>query len=116
MNTENIQHRQYLQEYWDVVAAIAWREFNVHGRGALVVQDFEQPDEDAAFVPLAMLNDSPLGDDYAAFVREYDPQREVVVIFLRPPCLVSAYKGSVAGGMTPPEAYWRLRDVLAGIA
>ncbi len=109
-----VQYRTYLEKYWVLIAAIAWLGFKDQGRGALVVQKLEHPDEDMVFMPLAKFTDDPLLHDYAAFVREYDPEREVVVIFLRPPCLVSAYKGAMAGGVTPPEAYRRLRHARRG--
>ncbi len=107
----NVQNEAYLEKYWDLVAAIAWKEFKAHGRGALLVQNIEQPHEDVVFIPLTMLTANPLVHDFAAYVRAYDPRREIVAVFLRRG-LVSAYKGAVAGRETPPEAYRRLSAVL----
>jgi hypothetical protein len=33
----------YIEKHWDIIAAIAWREFTVHGRGALLVQNSGEP-------------------------------------------------------------------------
>ena len=54
----------------------------------------------------------PLLNDFARFAEEYDPCREVVVIFLRHPSSVSAYKGGIPERGTPPELYERLKAVL----
>ena len=102
----------YLEQYWDMIAAIAWKEFKVHGRGAVLVENAGQPKEQSIYLPLKMLAGNPLGHEYAALVREYDPRREVVVIFMRPPCSVSVYNGAMSGRETPPQAYARLNKQL----
>ena len=104
----------YLQKHWDVLAGIAWREFTAHGRGALIVQNSADPNEEAIFVPLEMLTNNLLGHEYAEFVRKYDPRREVVIIFLGVTGSVSAYKGNVPCRATPPEAYRRMDSILFG--
>ena len=82
----------YLEKYWEMIAAIAWKEFTVHGRGAVLVQNVGQRDEEAIFLTTQMLA-SPLTAQYALMAAEYDPEREIVVIFMRPASSVSAYKG-----------------------
>ena len=100
------QHLAYIDKYWDTIAAFAWQEFITHGRGALVVENGHEPeDDDTVFVPLTMLTDSPVVHEYAALVQNYDPRREVVIIFLSPPCSVSAYTGTLVGRNSPPQAY-----------
>lgn len=38
-------------------------------------------------------------------VQQYDPEREVVFIFLREDGGISSYRIKVPGALTPPEAY-----------
>ena len=103
----------YLEKYWAMIAAIAWKEFTVHGRGALLVQNVGQTDEEAIFLTTRMLA-SPLTAQYALMAAEYDPEREIVVIFMRPASPVSAYKGAVGGRELPPEACRHLEAILFG--
>ena len=105
------EHEAYVAEYWDVIAAIGWKEYTAHGRGAMLVQNFGQPDENTIYIPLKMLG-VPLTAAYANVVAAYDPSRETVVIVVRSPDSIGAYKGAVPGRATPPQAYERLNAKL----
>lgn len=105
------QNHDYINDHWEVLAACAWREYQAHGRGALLLGGFDDP-EDSIYIPSDLLRTVPFLEDFARFADEYDPCREVVVIFLRPPHSVSAYRGSMPDQRTPPEMYERLQPVL----
>lgn len=71
------------------------------------MQNADEPIDKTIYVPLDMLA-GPLTAQYAHLSAGYDPRREVVVIFIQPPASVTAYKGSMPGRQTPPEACQRL--------
>ena len=52
--------------------------------------------------------------DYARMVREYDPRREVVVLFMVPPLSVTAFTGALPDRETPPECCKRFGSMLFG--
>jgi hypothetical protein len=106
------QDRAYIEQYWDVIAAVAWTEFMAHGRGALVVENTWEAKDDSMFIPLEMM-DNPLMREYADYVRTYDPRQEVVLIFLKESSWISVYKVSLAGRDTPPDAHRRLATALS---
>jgi hypothetical protein len=105
------QNHNYVAKYWEVLAACAWKEYQLNGRGAFLVGGFDEPD-DFIYLPLEVLTTYPLLGDFARLAEEYDPSREVVVIFLQHPPSVSAYKGGIPERGTPPELYERLKAVL----
>ncbi len=104
----------YLDRNWDVVGAMAWQGFLKHGRGTVVVQHAVQPKEQMLFLPLKLLAGNPLCQAFADLARDYDPRREVVVVFVRPLFAITVYKGSLSGRETPPEAHERLLRRLFG--
>jgi hypothetical protein len=108
----NQQDHAYLTKNWDVLAAVAWHEYTVHGRGALLVQNVGQRDEHCVYLPVKML-DGPLAKDFARMATEYMPRQEIVIVLMHP-CSVSAYRGSISGRETPIEAHGRLARVLFG--
>jgi len=81
------------------------------GRGALVIGAFDDP-EDPIFVPLESLSSAPLLEDFARYAEEYNPEQEVVLIFLKSPSGVRAYKGGLPDRGTPPQLYEKLKSVL----
>lgn len=109
---EKTRDYDYINKYWDVLAACAWKEYRVHGRGALLCQ-IEEPGEEAVYLPLEMLTTHPLLKECARMSKKYDPREEVVLIFLRPPASVSAYKGGLSERGTPPQLYERIKAVLS---
>jgi hypothetical protein len=108
---EQNQNHSYISENWEALGACAWKEHLAHGRGALLIGGFDEPD-DFIYLPLEVLVAHPLLKDYARFAEDYDPSREVVVIFLQQPPSVSAYKGGIPERGTPPQLYKRLKAVL----
>lgn len=102
----------YIAKYWELLAACAWREYKTHGRGALLVHIDGEVEEEAIFLPLAMLTTHPRLEGFALLAKAYDPRLEIVVIFLRPPSEVTAHKGSIPEKGTPPELYERIKEVL----
>jgi hypothetical protein len=104
------EHSDFIEQYWEVLAACAWREFKLHGRGALVFGALSEPD-DFIYMPLSMLEGEPLMGGFASLAKEYDPMQEVVVILGVPPS-VTAIKGGPLRAGTPPALYERLKEVL----
>jgi hypothetical protein len=105
------QNHDYISDHWGVLAACAWREYQAHGRGALLLGGFDDP-EDSIYIPSDLLRTVPFLEDFARFADEYDPCREVVVIFLGEPPKISAFKGGIPERGTPPALYERLKAVL----
>ena len=110
--TPTQQDELYLNKNWDVLAALAWHEYTVHGRGAVLVQNVGQRDEHCLYLPIKML-DGPLAKQYARMAAAYMPRNEAVIILMRPGSL-TAYSGSISGRETPVEAYDHLARVLFG--
>lgn len=106
-DVSNSREHDYLNKYWEVLAACAWRECLAHGRGALLVGGFDDP-EGCIYLPSGMMA-NPLLDGFTRLVDEYDPNQEIVVVIMRPPDMVSAYKGAVPERGTPSELYERLK-------
>lgn len=109
--TTPTQDYDYIAQHWEILAACAWKEYQAHGRGALLMGGFDDPG-DFIYLPLDLMTTMPLLEEFARFAGEYDPRQEVVVIFLRQPPSVSAYKGGVPKRGTPPELYERLGAAL----
>src|ERR1017187_7442919 len=109
---QQTQDYKYIDKYWEVLAAIAWNEFQTHGRGGVIVfGSFEGPGDDV-YMPLEVMQADPLLSDFARFAEEYDPDREVVVIFLRPPDSVTAYRGGLPERGTPRDMHERLKPIM----
>ena len=111
MEIDQQQNYEYIAQFWEVIAACVWQEYQTHGRGALLVGAFAEPD-DPIYLPLEIIQGHPLTKELAMFVEEYDPNNEVVVIFLRRPDSVNAFKGAIPERGTPPQLYERLKAVL----
>jgi hypothetical protein len=105
------QDQLYLTKNWDVLAALAWREYTVHGRGAVLVQNVGQRDEHCVYLPVKLL-DRPLVTQYALPAAKYNPRQEIVVILMRQASTIRVYKGAMPGRETPVEAHGRLEAVL----
>ena len=109
--SEKTQNHDYISDHWEILAACAWREYQAHGRGALLAGGFNEPG-DFIFLPLEVMVAHPLLKGFARFAEEYDPSREIVLIFLQQPPKVTAYKGGIPERGTPPQLYERLKTVL----
>jgi hypothetical protein len=103
-------HLNYIERRWDMLAAIAWKEYRASGRGALLFTQTGEPGEewDCIYLPLEAFEDAPLVKEYCDFVKQYDPTKQLVAIFLIPPDTVSAYSGGLSPErVAPPEAFRR---------
>jgi hypothetical protein len=109
---QDTQNYNYIDKYWEVLAFLAWKEFHTHGRGGLIVFGLLEGPGDAVYMPLGVMKAEPLLSDFARFAEEYDPDREVVLIFLRPPAPVSAYRGGLSERGTPRAMYERLKPIM----
>jgi len=80
-------HLKYIDDRWELIAAISWKEYLAHGRGALLFQVEPQSEGewDCTYIPLREIQINPLMSNEARLVREYDPETQVVSIFLVPP-------------------------------
>jgi len=104
---------KYIEKYWEPLAAVAWKEYLDRGRGALIVDFTSDKSGDAVYSSLEELTKTPLYDEGIQMVKDYDPRRQVVLIFLRLPDSVSGYKGGIAEWGTPPEIYEEFKDRFA---
>jgi len=111
MENNKKEHSDFIARYWEVLAACAWREYQPHGRGALVFGALGEPD-DFVYLPLNMMEAEPLMSGFASLCKQYDPEREIVVVFVGVPPSVTALKGGMPERGTPPALYDRLKGVL----
>ncbi|MEK6320798.1 MAG: hypothetical protein AABN33_03850 [Acidobacteriota bacterium] len=103
----------FIRSQWRDFAAFAWRKYVSEGRGAIVV-DLRNASKspEGLQVPtyyvgegterLAKRGGWP-NEDVADVIREYDPEQDIVLIFLRLDGDVSYY--NVSDELTPPRAY-----------
>lgn len=110
-------HAEFIKINWPVAAAFAWQQYQKQGRGCLVVDVAESKDpprgesylfgeSQAAYVPYRGVRAT--GDpDVKRMVKEYDPAREVVFVFLRLDKGMSRYRVRIPNQPSPPEAYHR---------
>jgi hypothetical protein len=106
-------HVTFIRSHWGDLAAFAWGKYLSEGRGVVVV-DLMRASKSAGSlqVPTYYVADggerlSTIGgwpnDEIAEVVREYDPDRDVVFIFVRLNGNVFHYNAS--DELTPPRAY-----------
>ena len=101
-------HLGYIDRCWEAIAAVAWKEYMAHGRGALLfTASAESGGEwDGIYLPIDLVVGHPLMKEYAEMTRSYDPMKQIVAIFLTPPDYVSAYVGGLTPErISPPEVY-----------
>ncbi|HXG92953.1 MAG TPA: hypothetical protein VNN73_11380 [Blastocatellia bacterium] len=107
------QHITFLKRQWRALAAFAWQKYLSEGRGAVVV-DLRNASTDGpnlnvptfyiaeASERLAKLGGWP-NQEIAEVVRDYDPEQDVVFIFLR--LDGDIYHYNVSDELTPPKAH-----------
>ena len=112
-------HAEFIRINWPVAAAFAWQQYQKQGRGCLVVdvtKSKEPPQGEShlfgesfgAYVPYRTVRAT--GDpDVKRMVKEYDPTKEVVFVFLRLDGGVSSYRLHIRNQPSPPEAYEALK-------
>lgn len=115
-------HLEFIRINWPVAAAFAWQQYRKQGRGCIVfdVAKAQDPppgephlfgETPGAYVPYKVVRAA--GDeDVKRMVREYDPRRQVVFVFLRQDGGVSSYSLHIRNQQTPPEAYEELKREL----
>jgi hypothetical protein len=106
-------HVTFIRSQWRDFAAFAWGKYLKEGRGAIVVdlikasKSGESLQVPSYYVAEASERLSKLGGwpnpDIADVVNEYDPEQDVVFIFLRLDGDVFQYNAS--DELTPPQAY-----------
>jgi hypothetical protein len=105
-------HIEFVRSQWRDFAAFAWQKYLSEGRGALVI-DLRRAAKSAEslHVPIHYVADlserlDKLGgwpsEEIAEVVREYDPEQDVVLVFLRLDGEVLHY--NVSDELTPPSA------------
>jgi hypothetical protein len=106
------QHVTLIRSQWRNFAAFAWEKFQSEGRGAIVV-DLRSATRDGPSlnVPthyvaegsrqLAGLGGWP-NEEVAEVIRDYDPEQDVIFIFLR--LDGDVYHYNVSDELTPPKA------------
>jgi hypothetical protein len=106
-------HQKLLRSEWREFAAFAWGKYLSEGRGAIIINlrqgrlsgsKLQVPTSYLAegSQRLAKLGGWP-GEEVAQIVRQYDPEQDVVFLFLRLDGDVFHYL--VSDELTPPQAY-----------
>ncbi len=106
-------YHQVVNDHWTLLAAFAWKSYSEFGRGAVVVQvdqlvqaprGGEGLDVQVSYLPGSDV--ARLTADTSEFIAEYDPRREVVILFTG---LDSggnlAYRCRTGEGPLPPDAF-----------
>lgn len=109
-------HLKFLFHNWDLVAAAAWEGYSGEGRGAIVINPKEDSQWTNSVVYIPDNRPRPPGvpawpdPEVEEMVRDYDPEREVVVVILRLDGDVSGYKLPTPNrAHTPPAAFAALQ-------
>jgi len=108
-------HLGYIERRWEIVAAVAWREYVAHGRGGPLFTTSADPggEWDCIYLPLDLIEGDPLVKEYSNLLRSYDPTKQIIALFLTAPDCVNAYCGGLtAERVAPPDAYKRIRALL----
>lgn len=112
-------HAEFIRTNWPVAAAFAWQQYQKQGRGCLVIDVTKAKDPPpgesyllgetyAAYMPYRGVRAT--GDpDVKRMVKEYDPSKEVVFVFLRWDGGMSGYRLHIRNQPSPPEAYEQLK-------
>jgi len=106
-------HITFIRSQWRDFAAFAWRKYLSEGRGAIVVNlRNASKSGNGLHVPTYYVSEgsrqlTDLGgwpnEEISEVIREYDPEQDVVLLFLRLDGDVFYY--NVSDELTPPRAY-----------
>jgi hypothetical protein len=103
----------YIEERWEILAAVAWKEYLKQDQGALLMQPAGDGEWDLVYGPAGMFQSDPVMKKYARMIKDYDPKTQIVAIFLTPPDGVNAYLGSLPRErLSPPDAYRKFAALL----
>jgi hypothetical protein len=134
-NKENIRHRDavtpaeeeptfdatavrdgqlaYVQENWEILAAIAWKQYLEEGRSALVMYPEGPTGWFGICVTLQKFQVKPDLSEYADRIRLYDPGTQIVTIFYTPRNYIGAYiRHTPRGQLRPPDAFRKIGSLL----
>jgi len=108
---------RFIAEGWRSLAALAWEKYLSEGRGVVVIFTNRAIDVGAGFgglvVPSAYIAEEsePLSDmggwpshEVAWMVRRYDPEQEVIFLFVGPDGQKEYERITRPGDLTPPQA------------
>ena len=109
-------YHQVVNDNWTVLAAYAWKHYLQVGRGAVLMQVDQLLEAAPSLnggseleVQVSYLTDTDLArltDDTAAFVAQYDPATEVVILFTGLDMGGNlAYRCKTGDGPVPPDAF-----------
>jgi hypothetical protein len=106
-------HVTFIRSQWRDLAAFAWRKYQSEGRGAVVVDLFKASKTDGGLqVPTYYVADGSErlltgggwpSVEIAEVIKDYDPELDVVFIFVR--LNGEAYHYNASDELTPPQAY-----------
>ena len=107
------QHGTFIRSQWPMFAAFAWEKYQSEGRGAIVVDLRHASVEGKAInVPTVYVAEGSQkltrrggwpSEEVAEVIRDYDPEQDVIFLFLRLDGDVFHY--NVSDELTPPAAY-----------
>lgn len=107
------EHLTFMRSQWREFAAFAWEKYLSEGRGAVVIDLKRASRNEGRFqVPTFYLSEGSEklharggwpSAEVAEVIREYDPEQDVVFIFLRLDGTAIHYNAS--DEVTPPRAY-----------
>ena len=96
----------FIEEQHDKVAALAWREYLRHGRGALAFLFNEAGMGKVAYISKSRLKKEGTPEE-VALAKRYDPQREVFLILVRGERMAHL---RFVPNLPPPAAYEALGE------
>jgi hypothetical protein len=106
-------HVTFMREQWSAFAAFAWEKYSTEGRGAIVI-DLRRASKDGPgiTVPTYYVAEGSEGlekrggwptNEVAVAIRDYDPEQDVIFIFLR--LDGDAYHYNASDELTPRQAF-----------
>jgi hypothetical protein len=79
------KRQAYIAQNWQALAGLAWRGYQAWGRGIVVLTTRPEANPQACeYQPLALGHLTGAREQARRFMREYDPETEIVVGFLDP--------------------------------
>ena len=111
-------HIAFIRAQWRDFAAFAWEKYSREGRGAVVV-DLRKASKSGASlqIPTYYIADGSErlsirggwpSEEIAEVINDYDPEQDVVFIFLR--LVGDVFHYNVSDELTPPQAHAATRE------
>jgi len=73
--------RAFVADVWPTIATWAYRAYQEHGRGAVIIRGGLNGPEPPEYIPLSPMSTWP-NPECEQYARDYDPKTEVVIIFV----------------------------------